>query len=99
MANCTGCGNCCSSLLPVSKQEITAIKKFVKANKIKQKISPIGAMVCPFLDTSKSKNKCMIYPSRPWICRIFNCEEIKVNTADLKTARTAINMQEIDWGM
>ena len=34
-------------------------------------------MTCPFMDDSKLKEKCRIYPVRPEICRQFNCSKDK----------------------
>ena len=31
---CSSCGNCCSHLLPMNKQEVDRIKKYIKSNHI-----------------------------------------------------------------
>ena len=53
MSNCKGCGGCCSTLLPCSKNEIKTIRHYIKRHKIK----PLQAkgLDCPFCDMSKKK--------------------------------------------
>lgn len=76
---CTQCGNCCSNILPMTKNEIDAIRRYIAKKHIKeQKHSyPFSQesidMTCPFLDNSKPKEKCAIYAVRPRICRDFIC--------------------------
>lgn len=78
---CSGCGNCCSNLLPMSKKEIKAIHEYVQRNGIKecQHIIPLAKatidMTCPFRDNGKKI--CTIYPARPEICRQFICDSKK----------------------
>lgn len=81
--DCTGCGQCCSDLLPMTEQEIEKIRNYVKKNHIKAHnhgnfLSDKRLdMVCPFMDASKTKDKCDIYPVRPMICRYFVCNKEK----------------------
>lgn len=76
---CIGCGECCGSLLPLSEREVQAIKRYIKKRGIKPKRHfLIGENIgfdftCPFLDTLKEKDKCLIYEARPDICRAFQC--------------------------
>lgn len=76
---CTQCGNCCSNLLPMTEDEIATIRKYIKKHRIKEHrhILPLAEptidMTCPFLDDSKSCEKCTIYEVRPMICRDFIC--------------------------
>ena len=89
---CNGCGECCSSLLPLSKREIKELHEYVK----KHHITPrpfLGPLDCPFCDKSKAKDKCLVYLVRPWICRVFYCEETKVSIRALKVPRKIVNMQ------
>lgn len=77
---CIGCGNCCSNVLPMSKQEIARIKTYMKRNHIKERkhLTPAMAtldLTCPFLDTTKRTEKCTIYKVRPAICRSFKCDK------------------------
>lgn len=78
---CSGCGKCCSNLLPISSKEVKEIRRYVKKYHIKPyKKNPPTAkpieidMTCPFLDGSKDCKKCMIYTVRPMICRNFKCD-------------------------
>ena len=91
---CTGCGQCCSSLLPVSETEIDTIKKYIKEHRIKP-LQKLGPLDCPFFDGSRGNRKCIIYPVRPLICREFYCDFIKINPEELRQARKLVNMQEV----
>ena len=64
--NCTNCGKCCG-IIPATNKEVETIRKYIAENDIK----PIkGDMAtCPFRD--EVKKKCLIYPVRPLICRLF----------------------------
>lgn len=74
---CSGCGNCCSNFLPLSKYEIVQISKYIKRHKIKAVEHYCAAAaevhidgVCPFRDDARG---CLIYEVRPAICRAFQC--------------------------
>lgn len=77
---CTGCGNCCSNLLPMTDEEIEVIRKYVNRFHIKEQkrnlplAEPMLDLTCPFLDNSKKCDKCTIYEVRPHICRQFSCD-------------------------
>ena len=64
---CTGCGNCCSNLLPMTDEEIEVIRKYIKRFHIKEQkrnmplAEPMLDLMCPFLDNSKKCEKCTIY--------------------------------------
>lgn len=78
---CTQCGACCSNYLPMTQKEIATIHRFVKKHDIKEfkHLFPVSNdtfdMTCPFMDDSKLKEKCRIYPVRPEICRQFCCKK------------------------
>lgn len=79
---CSGCGQCCSDILPLSQKEIVSIKRYIKKNGIKAQKHFIPTadgvyfdMTCPF--RSNSEHKCMIYEIRPLICRDFRCDKPK----------------------
>lgn len=80
---CTGCGQCCSNVLPMTDIEIQRISKYIKRYNIKEckhfipSKGPVLDMSCPFLDTSKGKEKCRIYEIRPQVCRDFICNPQK----------------------
>lgn len=77
---CTGCGECCSNLLPMTTQEIERIKAYIKEHNIEEHkngmflMNPICDMTCPFLNDSKD-HRCNIYEVRPQICRCFSCHK------------------------
>ena len=78
---CTGCGKCCSNILPMTEKEIVVIRRYIKKRDIKEcrhgipLANPILDMTCPFLNTDKKAEKCTIYSVRPAICRCFICSE------------------------
>jgi len=73
------CGDCCG-YISFSRYELKIIKRYLKRNNLKIKVHPnkpltrffnsyiIGDPFCPFLTKDK---KCLIYPVRPTICRLF----------------------------
>ena len=77
---CSHCGECCSALLPVTQEEYKTILDYVKSHHIKEcrHALPLAGqtidLTCPFLNTEKATEKCMIYPVRPLICRKFTCD-------------------------
>ena len=57
---CSNCGECCSTLLPVSDDEIKQIRQYIRKHHVKLKHNvkaPMAArtidLTCPFLDVSK----------------------------------------------
>lgn len=103
---CSKCGNCCSALLPISKKEIKDIKRYVKKKRIKPvnhriALMPCIDLTCPFLDNTKD-DKCLIYPVRPSICKVFRCDkppsEAEKDRHKLSRNCNAVNMWNIDWG-
>lgn len=103
---CSGCGQCCSNYLPISSKEIKEIKRYVKNRHITEQKHNYPSVVafdltCPFLDDSKEKEKCLIYPVRSEICRDFVCnnpnEAIK-NKKLMYKKYAAVDMREIFFG-
>lgn len=79
---CSNCGKCCSNLLPLSNDEVTRIKNYIKKHNIKeQRHNAMNGvdMTCPFRD--EANRKCLIYEIRPEICRQFQCNH---NAEDIK---------------
>ena len=77
---CSGCGQCCTALLPISDKELRIIKRYISKKHVTPAIHavPLKAdldLTCPFLDESKDCDKCKIYPVRPKICRTFQCNQ------------------------
>lgn len=72
---CTSCGNCCTALLPMTKEELKAIQRYVKRKHIKiEKHDGCAVdLTCPFRDNKK--RICTVYEVRPTICRDFKCDK------------------------
>ena len=70
---CVECGRCCSSLLPMSVEDVSRVKEYVQKHNVKP-AKILGVLDCPFMDKAKKKHKCMIYPARPTICRAYKCD-------------------------
>ena len=99
---CTACGECCGTLLPLTQTEVRRIHLYIK----KHHIRPTGNIAlfmrkpsifgdCPFLDRSREK-KCLIYETRPLICRDFRCDKTSSDMSDDLTTekRYLVNMRE-----
>ena len=82
---CSCCGSCCSAILPMTKNEIEIIKRYLRKHPVKEQRhnGMVGSdMTCPFRD---EKNKvCLIYQVRPWICRDFMCNK---SAADIRKGK------------
>lgn len=100
---CSGCGNCCSNLLPMSEKEIRTIRNYVHNNHIQEckhyipLVKQPYDMTCPFLNTGKSKDKCRIYEVRPLICRLFICDneqKAKFNREHVRSTRRIVAVRE-----
>ena len=74
---CTGCGECCSNILPMTEAEVKIIKDYVRRHSIKEEkifaptLNPQYDLTCPFMSKTAKENKCAIYEVRPAICRCF----------------------------
>ena len=85
---CTGCGSCCTNFLPMTEKEVSIIHRYIKERNVKEQkhfipsSMPTVDMTCPFLDDSKSCDKCLIYEVRPRVCRDFICRPIDRPTVD-----------------
>lgn len=99
---CTGCGSCCSNLLPMNGKEIKEIRRYIRKHDIKECRRMFPAvkqpldMTCPFLDISKGKDKCRIYPVRPFVCREFICDNeqrAKVKREELCKNRRIVDVR------
>ena len=76
---CSGCGECCADLLPVTPEEIRKIKAYVEKHHIKErKGAPFFDrnavdLTCPL--RNNEERRCEVYPVRPLICREFICSK------------------------
>lgn len=102
---CSGCGNCCSNLLPMSQKEVDVIHKYIKKHGIEECKHllpveiPVYDMTCPFRDNGRKI--CVIYPVRPEICRQFICDSekrIKRNRKLLGRTRNIIDVRDEFFG-
>lgn len=103
---CSGCGECCSNFLPLSTKEISKIERFIKRHDVKEQHCnfPVTQnaldMTCPF--RSNSERKCLIYPVRPEICRVFQCNQpkelIDKNKELIHGIRRAVDMRQVFYG-
>lgn len=106
---CSGCGQCCSVYLPLSSVEIKEIRRYIKKHHIKEQKhmivptkEPLLDMTCPFLDTSKEKEKCTIYPVRGEICSSFICNDphgARKNKKLLHKKYQVVNMRKEFFGI
>lgn len=97
---CSGCGNCCTNLLPMSQKEVDTVHRYIKKNKIKEckhllpVATPTYDMTCPFRDNDNGV--CTIYEVRPMICRKFICDNEKRAKHDrklLKQTRSIVDVR------
>ena len=79
---CSGCGGCCTNMLPLTESEIRTIKRYIKKHNIRPHnyvMAPLATktldLTCPFLDNAKQTEKCNIYEVRPAVCRYFICSD------------------------
>lgn len=75
---CSGCGACCSNILPLSTEEVNRIAKYIQKHGIKEQKKTYASpdamdMTCPFRDDVS--RKCTIYEVRPAICRVYKCDD------------------------
>ena len=76
---CSGCGDCCTDMLPLTDKELAAIKRYAKAhNLVEHRQAPFwdrnaADLTCPF--RNQQTRSCDIYPVRPMICRSFICSK------------------------
>lgn len=102
---CSNCGACCSSLLPLSRSEIRNIARYVRKRKIKPCDHSVGSpsvkkpnidMTCPFRDNVN--RICAIYSVRPAICYDFKCDkpqhQIEADRRLYAENRSLVNMWE-----
>lgn len=70
---CSNCGQCCSDLLHLSKEEIQRIDEYLKEHNVIQHNKGENNMCCPF--RNEMFKKCDIYGVRPEICKVFKCNK------------------------
>lgn len=76
---CSGCGGCCTDMLPLTAKELQRIKIYAREHNLQEhRQAPFfdpGAfdLTCPF--RNEPEQRCDIYPVRPKICRNFICSK------------------------
>lgn len=91
---CSQCGECCGHLLPLSRADIKQLKRYIRKHK-KVLYTPREQAVlisellisCPFLLLDKKEERCSVYPARPAVCRLFDCQEHTYGTLPGKIDR------------
>ena len=92
---CTGCGSCCSNLIPMNGKEIKEIRRYIRKHDIKE-CGRMFPVVKQPLDISKGKDKGRIYPVRPLVCREFICDNEqreKVKREELHKNRRIVDVR------
>lgn len=81
---CSNCGACCSNTLPMTKQDVAKVRKYIRKHNIKPINHVPGMMVeryvdaiCPFRDNVNEC--CTIYEARPSVCRMYKCDKTLVD--------------------
>ena len=102
---CSGCGGCCSNLLPMSQKEVDVIHRYIKKHHVKEckHLLPVAKqafdMTCPFRDNDKKI--CTIYEVRPEICEQFICDSeqrAKRNRKLLGQTRNVVDVRSEFYG-
>lgn len=83
---CSRCGGCCSSVLPLGESDISRLKSFAAITGFEPCL-PDGHdviyMHCPFMITNRitGKKECAAYDARPDVCRVFICSNTNAMNA------------------
>ena len=76
---CSGCGECCTDLLPLTREEVRRLQVYAWKHRLKEHSqAPFfdpGAtdLTCPF--RNQAEGRCEVYEIRPKICRSFICSK------------------------
>ena len=103
---CSNCGECCGNVLPLTEQDIKAMKGYIKNHNVQPEnhtppvLNQFIDMVCPL--RNNRENKCNIYPARPTICRLFKCDKASSGTildiAKFKGLANLYNVRKLFFG-
>lgn len=86
----------------MTSEEINIIKDYIRKHRIEPCSHTNGHgpqidFLCPFLDTTSDTCKCTIYPVRPVICQIFQCnrthQEMMQKASELLKGKRTLQMQ------
>ncbi|MFP4248601.1 MAG: YkgJ family cysteine cluster protein [Armatimonadota bacterium] len=78
MADCTGCEGCasrCMGNLAITRVEFDAIREFLGGAIYQPTVRDAGRMATPCEFSDPDGPRCLIYPVRPLICRLFGIVE------------------------
>lgn len=76
---CSGCGDCCTDLLPLTDAELERLKKYANDHGLKEHRHNLFwdkkaiDLTCPF--RNNETKQCDVYAVRPQICREFICSK------------------------
>lgn len=97
---CSRCGGCCSSILPVTDRELAEMKAYADRAGFVPSIpgnpeDDTVYMMCPFLQPKTvltTKRTCAVYDARPEICRSFICSNTNGRTQEEYMRQTGGHM-------
>lgn len=99
---CSGCGECCGALLPVTRGEIKRIKRYIFKHNIKPHKTEVAPatdffidLTCPF--RNEKEKKCDIYEVRPLICKCFMCNYDKTGEIDKRLFKIAGKAKKVNF--
>ncbi|MFW6157089.1 MAG: YkgJ family cysteine cluster protein [Armatimonadota bacterium] len=78
MADCTGCEGCatrCMANLAITRAEYEAIQEYLGGAMFQPTLRRRGDMAPPCEFSDPEGPRCMVYPVRPLICRLFGIVE------------------------
>lgn len=76
---CSGCGDCCTDLLPLTQKEVDRLREYAIAHDLRAHTqmpfyeSGGVDLTCPF--RNQITGKCDVYEVRPHICRLYICSK------------------------
>ena len=103
---CSDCGGCCSNFLPLRKEEVERLKRFVRRKHFKPivRCSVLAGrsidLMCPF--KNDEEQRCEVYDIRPEVCRAYRCDQAANGTLqDFKHQKlyTVVNLRQVVFGM
>lgn len=78
--HCSGCGECCADLLPLTKGEIKRLRNYARKHQLQEnkrsflKTKGGPDLSCPF--RNEHTKQCDVYPVRPLICKEYICSRL-----------------------
>lgn len=78
--HCSGCGECCADLLPLTKGEIKRLRDYARKHHLQENkrsfLETKGGpdLSCPF--RNEHTKQCDVYSVRPLICKEYICSRL-----------------------